>query len=46
MISPDHTLRALATFHWINEINPDVYSNNRLSSFIDSGKSTAELKAK
>ncbi|KAI0682015.1 S-adenosyl-L-methionine-dependent methyltransferase [Earliella scabrosa] len=39
-----HVLRLLATYHWVREVKPDVFANNRLSSFIDSGKSTQELK--
>ncbi|TFK81004.1 S-adenosyl-L-methionine-dependent methyltransferase [Polyporus arcularius HHB13444] len=40
-----HVLRLLATYHWVRELRPDVFANNRLSSFIDSGKSTEQLKA-
>lgn len=39
-----HVLRLLATFHWIREVTPDVFTNNRLSSYIDSGKSAEQLK--
>lgn len=38
-------LRLIATFHWVREVKPDVFANNRLSSFMDSGKSTEQLKA-
>ncbi|TBU37789.1 O-methyltransferase [Dichomitus squalens] len=40
-----HVLRLLATYHWLQEVRPDVFANNRLSSFIDSGKSTAQIKS-
>ncbi|TBU37557.1 O-methyltransferase [Dichomitus squalens] len=36
-------LRLLATYHWLREVKPDVFANNRLSSFLDTGKSTKEL---
>ena len=39
-----HLLRLLATHHWIREVKPDVFTNNRLSSYIDSGKSFDQLK--
>ena len=39
-----HVLRLLATFHWLREVTPDVFANNRLSSYIDSGKSYEQLK--
>ncbi len=41
---PGHVLRLLATFHWLREVTPDVFANNRLSSYIDSGKSFEQLK--
>ncbi|KAI1782784.1 hypothetical protein LXA43DRAFT_859578, partial [Ganoderma leucocontextum] len=40
-----HLLRLLATHHWLREVKPDVFANNRLSSFLDSGKSTEQIKA-
>ncbi|RPD72283.1 O-methyltransferase [Lentinus tigrinus ALCF2SS1-7] len=40
-----HVLRLLATYHWVKEVRPDVFANNRLSSFIDSGKSTEQLRS-
>ncbi|KAI0712846.1 O-methyltransferase [Cerioporus squamosus] len=40
-----HVLRLLATYHWVKEVRPDVFANNRLSSFMDSGKTTEQLKA-
>ena len=40
-----HVLRLLATTHWLREVRPDVFANNRLSSFIDSGKSTEQIKS-
>ncbi|KAI0630028.1 S-adenosyl-L-methionine-dependent methyltransferase [Trametes polyzona] len=39
-----HILRVLATYHWVREVAPDVFANNRLTSFIDSGKSVEQLK--
>ena len=38
-----HILRLLATLHILREITPDVFATNRISSSIDSGKSTREL---
>ncbi|KAI0349362.1 S-adenosyl-L-methionine-dependent methyltransferase [Trametes cingulata] len=40
-----HILRLLATYHWVREVTPDVFTNNRLTAFIDSGKPIEELKA-
>ena len=40
-----HVLRLLATFHWLREVTPDVFANNRLSSYIDNGKSFEQLKS-
>ncbi|KAI0820083.1 S-adenosyl-L-methionine-dependent methyltransferase [Trametes gibbosa] len=40
-----HILRVLATYHWVKEVTPDVFANNRLTSFIDSGKSLEQLKS-
>ncbi|KAF8185273.1 O-methyltransferase [Mycena galopus ATCC 62051] len=37
-------LRLLANHHIFTEIRPDVFSANRLSSVLDSGKSVAELQ--
>lgn len=39
-------LRFLATHHYFNEVMPDVFANNRLSSVLDTGKSVAEIHAK
>ncbi|KAI8978353.1 S-adenosyl-L-methionine-dependent methyltransferase [Trametes punicea] len=39
-----HILRLLATYHWVREVAPDVFASNRLTSFIDSGKSLKQLK--
>ncbi|KAI0827532.1 S-adenosyl-L-methionine-dependent methyltransferase [Trametes gibbosa] len=39
-----HILRVVATYHWVREVRPDVFANNRLTSFIDSGKSLEQLK--
>ena len=44
-LSSGHVLRLLATYHFVQEVKPDVFANNRLSSFIDSGKSTEQLKS-
>ncbi|KAI0630668.1 S-adenosyl-L-methionine-dependent methyltransferase [Trametes polyzona] len=38
-----HILRVLATYHWVREVTPDVFANNRLTSTIDTGKSLREL---
>ncbi|KAA1468514.1 O-methyltransferase [Dentipellis sp. KUC8613] len=38
-------LRLLASNHVFVEVAPDVFANNRLSSFLDSGKSVATLVA-
>ncbi|KAI1791339.1 S-adenosyl-L-methionine-dependent methyltransferase [Ganoderma leucocontextum] len=46
-LDPDklsHILRLLATFHWIREVRPDVFANNRLSALIDSGKTPEQLR--
>ncbi|KAI0350580.1 S-adenosyl-L-methionine-dependent methyltransferase [Trametes cingulata] len=40
-----HILRLLATNHWLREVQPDVYSNGRLSSLLDSGKTPDQLSA-
>ena len=40
-----HILRLLATTHWIREVKPDVFANNRLSALVDSGKTLEELRA-
>lgn len=37
-------LRLLATHHVFKEVAPDVFANNRVSSTMDTGKSTKELK--
>ena len=34
----------LATGHYLREIKPDVFANNRASSYIDSGKTVAQLR--
>ncbi|KAH8096884.1 hypothetical protein BXZ70DRAFT_865118, partial [Cristinia sonorae] len=41
--SSGHILRLLATHHITREVRPDVFTNNRLSSFIDSGKDVTDL---
>ncbi|OSC97043.1 S-adenosyl-L-methionine-dependent methyltransferase [Trametes coccinea BRFM310] len=40
-----HVLRLLATSHWLREVAPDVFANNRRSSYIDSGKTVEQLRA-
>ncbi|KAH9925845.1 S-adenosyl-L-methionine-dependent methyltransferase [Epithele typhae] len=40
-----HVLRTLATTHWLREVSPDVFANNRLSSMLDSGKTPSQLEA-
>ncbi|PPQ94314.1 hypothetical protein CVT25_005044, partial [Psilocybe cyanescens] len=40
-----HILRLLATHHILRELAPDVFTLNRISSLVDSGKTVAELKA-
>ncbi|KAG7095079.1 hypothetical protein E1B28_005867 [Marasmius oreades] len=39
-----HILRLLCTHHFVREVTPNVFANNRLSSMIDSGKSIEELR--
>jgi len=39
-----HILRLLATHHILREVSPDVFTLNRISSLVDSGKSFAELE--
>ncbi|KAF5381712.1 hypothetical protein D9615_005570 [Tricholomella constricta] len=39
-----HVLRLLATHHFIRERSPDVFATNRISSFMDSGKSFEDIK--
>ncbi|KAI0682055.1 S-adenosyl-L-methionine-dependent methyltransferase [Cerioporus squamosus] len=40
-----HVLRLLATYHWLREVRPDVFVNNRLSALVDSGKTPEQLRA-
>ncbi|KAI0324799.1 S-adenosyl-L-methionine-dependent methyltransferase [Cubamyces sp. BRFM 1775] len=40
-----HILRVLATSHWLREVSPDVFANNRRSSSLDCGKTLEELRA-
>ncbi|KAI0079225.1 hypothetical protein K474DRAFT_713866 [Panus rudis PR-1116 ss-1] len=40
-----HILRLLATHHITREVRPDVFANNRISSFMDSGKELTFLAA-
>jgi len=39
-----HILRLLATHHILREVSPDVFTLNRISSLVDSGKSFADLQ--
>ncbi|PIL29532.1 hypothetical protein GSI_08340 [Ganoderma sinense ZZ0214-1] len=39
-----HILRLLATGHYLCEVTPDVFANNRASSYIDSGKTLSQLR--
>ena len=39
-----HILRMLATGHYLREVKPDIFANNRASSYIDSGKTVAQLR--
>ncbi|EJF57429.1 S-adenosyl-L-methionine-dependent methyltransferase [Dichomitus squalens LYAD-421 SS1] len=39
-----HILRLLATGHYLREVKPDIFANNRPSSYIDSGKTVAQLR--
>ena len=39
-----HILRLLATSHYLREVKPNVFANNRVSSYVDSGKSVAYLR--
>ena len=41
-----HILRLLATHHIGKEVSPNTFANNRLSSFVDSGKDFQVIKAK
>ncbi|KAI0644813.1 S-adenosyl-L-methionine-dependent methyltransferase [Trametes meyenii] len=41
-----HVLRLLATSHWLREVSPDVFANNRRSSYIDSGKTVEQLRSR
>ncbi|KAJ8475150.1 hypothetical protein ONZ51_g6737 [Trametes cubensis] len=40
-----HVLRVLATAHWLREVSPDVFANNRRSSALDTGKTLDQLRA-
>ncbi|KAI0653617.1 hypothetical protein C8Q70DRAFT_1034073 [Cubamyces menziesii] len=40
-----HILRVLATAHWLREVSPDVFANNRRSAVIDTGKTLEQLRA-
>jgi len=39
----EHALRLLATHHIFREVTPSVFANNRVSSLVDTGKSSAEI---
>jgi len=38
-----HILRLLSTHHILREVRPGVFTNNRISALLDSGKGSAEL---
>jgi hypothetical protein len=38
-----HILRLLATHHIVRELSPDVFTLNRISSTIDTGKNVKDL---
>ncbi|KAI0827576.1 S-adenosyl-L-methionine-dependent methyltransferase [Trametes gibbosa] len=40
-----HVLRLLATSHWIQEVAPNVFANNRRSAYIDTGKTLDQLRS-
>jgi hypothetical protein len=44
IFSTAHVLRLLATHHIIRERAPNIFTMNRISSLLDSGKSTAQLR--
>ncbi|KAI0373557.1 S-adenosyl-L-methionine-dependent methyltransferase [Pilatotrama ljubarskyi] len=39
-----HILRLLATHHWLREVGPDIFANNRLSALVDTGKTMDQLR--
>ncbi|KAH9888543.1 S-adenosyl-L-methionine-dependent methyltransferase [Cubamyces lactineus] len=46
-LSPErlgHILRVLATSHWLIEVSPNVFANNRRSSLMDTGKTLEQLR--
>ncbi|KAI1787799.1 S-adenosyl-L-methionine-dependent methyltransferase [Ganoderma leucocontextum] len=46
-LTPAHIsriLRLLATGHYLREMTPDVFANNRASSYIDTGKTVSQLR--
>ena len=43
-LSKGSILRLLATAHYLREVKPDVFANNRLSSLMDSGKTPEQLR--
>jgi hypothetical protein len=42
-VNEAHILRLLATHHIFQELSPDVFALNRISSMIDSGKAVEQL---
>lgn len=44
LLSSGHILRLLVTGHYLREVKPDVFANNRASSYIDTGKTVAQLR--
>lgn len=43
---PARILRLLATNYVFTEVSPDIFTHNRISSVLDTGKSVEELLAK
>ncbi|ESK91595.1 ich1 protein [Moniliophthora roreri MCA 2997] len=39
-----HILRLLSTHHYVREVSPDVFANNRISSIMSTGKPVEDLK--
>ncbi|KIY72579.1 hypothetical protein CYLTODRAFT_449741 [Cylindrobasidium torrendii FP15055 ss-10] len=39
-----HCLRLLATHHFLRELSPDVFTNNRISSKLDTGKAVVDIQ--
>ncbi|PIL29529.1 hypothetical protein GSI_08337 [Ganoderma sinense ZZ0214-1] len=39
-----HILRLLVAGHYLREVKPDMFANNRMSSYLDTGKTLAQLR--